>query len=165
MVVYFSVDGTLAWRTHGHGTGENEASVHKGSQLVSSVAQPCPTLCDPVDWSTPVFPVRHQLPGLAQTYVHRVSDAIQPSYPLSSPSPPVFNLSQYEGPFQWISSSHQVAKVLELQLQHQSFQWIFRTDFLLGLTGLISLLSKGLSSIFSSITVQKPQFFGAHPSL
>ena len=79
--------------------------------------------------SMPGFPVHHQLPELAQTNVHRVGDAIQPSYPLS-PSPLAFNLSQQQGLFQWISSSHQVAEVLELQLQHQSFQWIFRTDFL-----------------------------------
>ena len=74
----------------------------------------------------PGFPVHHQLPELAQTLVHWVSDAIQPSHPLSSPSPPAFNLSQHQGLFQRVSSSHQVAKVLELQLQHQSFQWIFR---------------------------------------
>ena len=96
----------------------------------SPVAQFCPTLCSPVDCSTPGFPVHHQLPELAQTYVHRVDDAIQPSHPLSSPSPPAFNLSQHQGLFQWVSSLHQVAKVLEFQLQHQSFQWIFRTDFL-----------------------------------
>ena len=96
----------------------------------SSVAQLCPTLCDPKDCSTPGFPIYHQLPELAQTHVHWVSDAIQPSHPLASPSPPVFNLFQHQGLFQWVSSSHQVAKVLELQLQHQSFQWIFRTDLL-----------------------------------
>ena len=73
--------------------------------------------------SMPGFPVRHQLPELAQTHVHRVSDTIQPSHPLSSPSPPTFNLSQHQGLFQWVSSLHQVAKVLEFQLQHQSFQW------------------------------------------
>ena len=67
---------------------------------------------------------------LTQAHVHWVGDAIQPSHPLSSPSPPTFNLSQHQGLFQWVSSSHQVAKVLEFQLQHQSFQWIFRTDFL-----------------------------------
>ena len=76
------------------------------------------------------FPVHHQLPELAQTHVHRVSDAIPPSHPLSSPSPLALNLSQHQGLFQWANSSHQVAKVLELQLQHQSFQWIFRVDFL-----------------------------------
>ena len=79
----------------------------------------------------PGFPVHHQLPELAQIHVHQVGDAIQPSHPLSSPSPPAFNLSQHQGLFQWVSSSHQVAKMLELQLQHQSFQWIFRVDFLL----------------------------------
>ena len=84
-----------------------------------------------MDCSTPGFPVHHQLPEFAQTHVHRVSDAIQPSHPLSSPSPPTFNLSQHQGLFQWVSSSHQMAKVLEFQLQHQSFQWIFKTDFLL----------------------------------
>ena len=72
----------------------------------------------------------HHLPELAQTHVHRVSDTIQPSHPLSFPSPSAFNLSQHQGLFRWVSSSHQVAKVLEQQLQHQSFQWIFRTDFL-----------------------------------
>ena len=78
------------------------------SQSVSSVAQSCPTLCDPMDCSTPGFPVHHQLPELAQTHVHRVGDAIQPSHLLSSPSPPAFNLSQHQGLFQWISSLHQV---------------------------------------------------------
>ena len=93
----------------------------------SLVAQSCPVLCDPMDCSTPAFLVHHQLLELTQTHIHRVSDAIQPSYPLSSPSPPAFYLSQHQDLFQGVSSSHQVAKVLELQLQHQSFQWIFRT--------------------------------------
>ena len=96
----------------------------------SSAAQLCLTLCDPMDCSTPGFPVHHQLQELSQIHVHQVSDAIQPSHPLSSPSPPAFNLSQHHGLFQWVSSSHQVAKVLEFQLQHQSFQRIFRVDFL-----------------------------------
>ena len=86
-------------------------------------------LCDSTDCSMPGFPVHHQLPEFAQTHVHRVGDAIQPSHPLSSPSPPAFNLSQHQGLFQWVSSSHQVAKVLEFQLWQQSFQWIFRTSF------------------------------------
>ena len=73
--------------------------------------------------------IHHQLPEFTQTHVHWVGDAIQPSHPLSSPSPPAFNLSQHQGLFQWVSSSHQVSKVLELQLQHPSFQWIFRTNF------------------------------------
>ena len=84
--------------------------------VLSSVAQSCPTLCDPMDCSTPGLPVHHQLPEFTQTHVHWVSDAIQPSHPLLSPSPPAFNLSQHQGLFQWVSSSHQVAKVLELQL-------------------------------------------------
>ena len=88
----------------------------------SSVSQSCPTLCDPMDCSTPGFPVHHQLLELAQTQVHRVSDAIQPSHPLSSPSAPAFNLSQHQSLFKQVNSSHQVAKVLEFQLQHQSFQ-------------------------------------------
>ena len=96
----------------------------------SSVAQSCPALCDPMDCNTPGLPVHHQLPELTQTHVHKVGDAIQPSNPLSSPSPPAFSLSQHQHLFQWVSSSHQVAKVLELQLQHQSFQQMFWTDFL-----------------------------------
>ena len=82
------------------------------------------------DCSTPGFPVHHQHPKFTPTHIHWVGDAIQPSHPLSSPSPPVFNLSQHQGLFKWVSSLHQMAKVLEFQLQHQSFQWIFRTDFL-----------------------------------
>ena len=91
-------------------------------QSVSPVAQSRPTLCDPMDCSMPGLPVHHQLPELAETHVHRVSDAIQPSHPLSSPSPPSPNPSQHQGLFQWVSSSHEVAKVLEFQLQHQCFQ-------------------------------------------
>ena len=85
------------------------------------------TPCDPMDGSIPDFPVHHQLLELAQTHVHWVGDAIQPSHPLSSPSFSAFNLSQHQGLFQWVGSSQQVAKVLELQLQHQSLQWIFMT--------------------------------------
>ena len=96
----------------------------------NSVTQSCPTLCDPMECSTPGFPVHHQLLELTQTHVLRVSDAIQPSHPLLSPSPPTCNHSQHQGLFQWVSSSHQVANVLELQLQHHSFQRLFRTDFL-----------------------------------
>ena len=95
-----------------------------------SVAQSCPTLCNPMNCHTPGLPVCHQLPEFTQTHVHRVGDAIQPSHPLSSPSPPAFNLLQHQGLFKWVSSSHQVAKVLEFQLQHQSLQWTPRTDFL-----------------------------------
>ena len=88
----------------------------------SSVTQSCPTLCNPMDCSTPGFPVHHQLLEPTQTHVHWVGDAVQPSYPLSSPSSPAFNLSQHQGLFQGVSSSHQVTKVLEFQLQHQSFR-------------------------------------------
>ena len=96
----------------------------------SSVTQSWPTLYNLMKCSTPGFPVYYQLLELTQTHVHQVSDAIRPSHPQSSPFPPAFNLSQHQGLFKWISSSHQVAKVLEFQLQQQSFQWIFRTDFL-----------------------------------
>ena len=96
----------------------------------SSVALSCPTFCDTMDCSTPGLPVHHQLPEFTQPHVHHVSDAIRPSHPLSSPSPSAFNFSQHQGLFKWVGSLHQVAKVLELQFQHQSFQWIFRTDLL-----------------------------------
>ena len=90
--------------------------VHLTSIQFSSVAQSCPTLCDPMNPSTPGLPVHHQLPEFTQTHVHRVSDAIQPSHPLSSPSPPASNPSQHQSLFQWVNSSHEVAKVLEFQL-------------------------------------------------
>ena len=89
----------------------------------SSVAQSCPSVCNPKDCSTPGLPVHHHLLEFTQIHVHWVGDAIQSSHPLSSPSPPTFNLSQHQGLYQWISSSHEVAKVLEFQFQHQSFQW------------------------------------------
>ena len=88
------------------------------------------TFCDPIYCSTPGFPVHQQHVELAQTHVHWVTDAIPPSHLLSSPSSPVFNLSQHQSLFQWVSYSHQVVKVLKLQLQHEFFQWIFRTYFL-----------------------------------
>ena len=94
----------------------------------SSVTQSCLTLCNPMNRSMPGLAVHHQLPESTQTHVHWVGDAIQPSHPLSSPSPPALNLSQHQDLFQWVSSLHQVAKVLEFQLQHQSFQWTPRTD-------------------------------------
>ena len=100
----------------------------------SSVTQSCPTLCDPMECRMPGLPVHHPLPEFTQTHVHRVVDAIQPS-PLLSPSLPVINLSQHQGLFKWVSSSHQVVKVFEFQFQHQFFQWIlglisFRMDWL-----------------------------------
>ena len=100
------------------------------SVQISSVTQLCLTLCNPMNRSTPGLPAHHQLPEFTQTHVHWVSDAIKPCYPLLSPSPPTFNCSQHQGLFKWVSFSHQVAKVLEFQLQHQSFQWTPRTDLL-----------------------------------
>ena len=123
-------------------------------------AKSCLTLCDPMDCSTPGFSVHHQPLELAQTHVHQVGDTIQASHPLLFPAP-----LQHQGLFQWVTSSHQMAKVLELQLQHQSFWGIF---------GLISftidwfdlLAVQGVfSRVFSNTTVQKHQFFGTQLSL
>ena len=114
---------TISW------TSRDNGSLYTSVQF-SPVAQLCPTFCDPVDCRTPGLPVHHQLLEFTQTHVHWVCDAIQPSHPLLSPSSPTFNLSQHQGLFQWVSSARQVAKVLEFQFQHQSFQCIFRTDFL-----------------------------------
>ena len=110
--------------------GRERGTIYVGSVQFSSVTQSCPTFCNPMDCSTRGLPIHHQLPEFTQTHVHWVGDAIQLSHPLSPLSPPASNLSQHPGLFQWVSSLHQVAKVLELQLQHQSFQWIFRVDFL-----------------------------------
>ena len=96
----------------------------------SSITQLYPTLCDPVDCSTPGFPVFYYLPEFAQTHVHWVGYAIQPSHPLPLHSPAVLNLSQHQGLFQQLNSSCEMAKVMELRLRHQSFQWICRVDFL-----------------------------------
>ena len=126
-----------------------------------SVPKLCLTLCDPTNSGKAGFSVHHYLSELPQTHIHLVSDVIQTSHPLSSPSPPAFNLSQHQGLFKWVISLHQVAKVLELH--HQSFQWIFRL-ISFKLTGLI-LLSKGLSRVFSSTIDPIHQFFGAQSSL
>ena len=120
----------------------------------SPVLQSCLTLCDTMDGSTPGFPVHHQFLELTQTHVHRVSDAIQPSHPLSSHSPPTFILSQNQGLFKWVSYSHQLAKVLEFQLQHQyssneySGLIFFRMDWLdlLGVQGTLKSLFQHHSS-------------------
>ena len=103
---------------------------HTASVQFSSVAQSCLTLCDPMNRSTAGLLVYHQLPEFTQTHVCRVGDAIQPSHPLSSPSPPAPNPSQHQSLFQWVNSLHEVAKVLEFHLQHHSFQWTPRTDLL-----------------------------------
>ena len=148
----------------------------------SSVAQSCLTLCNPMMCSTPPMrshrvghdwsnlaaaaaglPVHHQLLEFIQTHVHRVGDAIKPSHPLSSPSPPAPHPSQHQGLFQWVNSLHEVAKVLDSALASfppkKSQRWS-PSEW----TGWISLQSKGLSRVFSNTTVQKHQFFSAKPS-
>ena len=119
-------------------------------------------ISDTMDCSTPGFAVHHQLPELAQTHAHWVGDAIQTFCPLLSPFPPAFYLSQHQGLFQWISSLYQVAKAVEFQLHH--LQMHIQHWFSLGLTGLISLQSKGLSRVFSNTTVQTHLFFTTQPS-
>ena len=99
------------------------------SSCCCSFSQSCPTLCSPTDCSTPGLPVLCHLLKFAQVHIHCIGDAIQPSYPLMPSSPSALNLSQDQGLFQLISYSHQVTKILELQLQHQSFQWVYRVDF------------------------------------
>jgi len=144
---------------------ERRSSVYCWVQSVqfSSVAQSCPTLCDPMNHNTPGFSVHHQLLESTQAHVYRVDDAIQPSHPLSSPSPSAFSLSQHQGFFQWVSSPHQVAKALEFQLP--SVLPMNTQDWSpLGWSGWISLQSKGLSRVFSNTTVQKHQFFGTRLS-
>ena len=130
----------------------------------SSVAQSCLTLCDPMNRSTPGLPVHHQLPESTQTHVHRVGDAIRPSHPLSSPSPPALNLSQHQGLLKWVSSSASGGKSIRVSAS-ASVLPMNTQDWSLGWTGWISLQSKGLSRVFSNTTVQKHQFFGAQLSL
>ena len=149
--------GWMKNKTLLHGTGncaQHPVINHKGKEQYqfSSVAQSCPTLCDPMNRSTPGLPVHHQLPESTQTHVHRVGDAIQPSHPLWSPSPPAPNPSQHQGLFQWVNSLQEVAKVLEFQLQHQSFQWTSRTDLLQD--GLVGSPSSPRDSQESSPTSQ-----------
>ena len=109
---------------------ELKGCLSRSDYQFSSAAQSCPTLCDPMNCSMPGLPVHYQIPEFTQTHVHWVSDAIQPSHPLSSPSPPAPNPSQHQSLFQWVNSLHEVAKVLEFQPQHQSFQWTPRTGLL-----------------------------------
>ena len=158
MAIHSSI---LAWRIPCQRSLVYTPECHK---QFSSVTQSCPTLCDPINRSTPGFPFRHWLPEFTQTYVHQVGDAIQPSHPLSNPSPPAFNLSQHQGLFKWVSSSHQVAKILEFQLQHQSFSEYsglisFRMDWLdlLAVQGTLKSLLQHHSS--------KASFYGALFSL
>ena len=136
-----------------------------GCVCCCSVTKLCPTLCSRMDCHTLGFPVIHYLPEFAPTHVHWVSNAIQSSHPLSLPSLLALNLSQHQGLFKWDGSLHQVAKVLELQLQHQSFRWIFRVDFQsISMVWSPSCLRES-QEFFSSTAVQKHQFFGTHPSL
>ena len=126
----------------------------------NSVPQLCVTLCDSMDCSTSGFPIHRQLPELAQTHVHRVSDAIQPSRLLLSPSLPAFNLAQHQGLFQRVTSSHEVTKVLEFQLQLQYSGLIsFRKNWL----DLFAV--QGTLKNLSNTTVQKHRFFGGQLSL
>ena len=120
----------IVYLSHSSSSSVNFCFTYWEAIQFSSVAQSCLTLWDPMNRSTPGLPVHHQLPEFTQTHVHCVRDAIQPSHPRSSPSPPAPNPSQHQGLFQWVNSSHEVAKVLEFQLQHQSFQWTPRTDLL-----------------------------------
>ena len=129
----------------------------------SSVARSC--LCDPMNCSTPGFPVHHQLSELTQTHVHQVGDAIQPSHPLLTPSPLTLSLSQHQGLGQWVSSLHQMAKSIGALASALVPPMNIQDWFPLGLTGLISCLYKGLSRVFSNATVQKHQFFGTQLSL
>ena len=135
-----------AWQAAVHGVAESDSTEWLGTHThththtyiftliyisqFSSAPQSYPTLCDPMGWSMSGFPVHHKLPEFTQTHFHWVHDAIQRSHPLLFPSPPASNPSQHHGLFQWVSSSHQVAKGLDFQLQHQSFQWTPRTDLL-----------------------------------
>ena len=158
-VVSFKCCHLVAWK-----------NAEKLSVQFNPVAQSCPTLCDPMNRSTPGLSVHHQLPKFIQTHVHRVNDAIQPSHLLSSPSLPAPNPSQHQGLFQWVNSSHEVAKVLEFQLQHQSFQWTpalisFRMDWLdlLAIQGTLNSLFQHHSSklylLFKHKTVVENPFF------
>ena len=130
----------------------------------SSVTQSCPTLCNPMNCSTPDLPVHHKLPELTQTHVHQVGDAIQPSHPLSSPSPPAPNPSQHQGLFQRVNSLHEVAKVLGVSTSTSVLPMNTQDLSPSGWAGWISLQSKGLSRVFSNTTVQKHQFFSAQLS-
>ena len=144
-------------------TTREKLTCSKEDPQCSSVAQSCPTLLDSIDCSMPGFPVHHQLQEFTQTHAHRVGDAIQPSHPLSSPSPPAFNLSQHQGLFQWVTLHIRWPK-------YWSFSFnISPSNKYLGLiscrTDWISLQPKGLSRVLSNTTDQKHQFISAHLSL
>ena len=125
--------------------------------FLCSVAQSCPTLCNPMNHSTPGLPVHHQLPEFTQTHVHWVGNADISSSVIS------FNLSQHQGLYKWVSSSHQVTEVLELQLQHHSFPYSGLISFRMDWLDLLAV--QGLSRVFSNTTAQKHQFFSTQASL
>ena len=133
--------------------------------IIFNSVQSCPTLCDPMYHSTPGLPVHHQLPEFTQTHIHRVSDAIQPSHPLSSLSPPAPNPSQHQSLFQWVNSfawgGQSTGVSASASFPPKKSQGWSSSEW----TSWISLQSKGLSRVFSNTTVQKHQFFGAQPSL
>ena len=138
--------------------------LYRYSVQFSSVVQSCPTLCHPMKCSKPGLPVHHQLPEFTYTHVHQVGDAVQPSHPLLSSFPPAPNPSQHQSLFQWVNSSHKVAKstgvsALTSFLPKNTQDWSP-----LEWTGWISLPCMGLSGVFSNTTVQKHQFFSAQPS-
>ena len=137
---------------------------HLSSVQFSSVAHLCPTLWDPMDCSTPGLSVHHQLPEFTQIHVHWVGDDIQLSHPLLSPSPTAFSLSQHQGIFQWVSSSHQVVKVVAVLASTSILPVNLQDWFPLKWTGWISVQSKGLSRVFNT-TVKKHQFFSTQLSL
>ena len=131
-----------------------------------SVTKSCLILCNPMDYSIPVSSVLFCLLKFPQIHIHWVYDVMQASHPLSSPSLPALNFSQHQGLFQWIGSSHQTVKALELQLQHQSYQWIFRVDFLQDWFFDLFAVQETLKSLLqSSTTICKHQFFNVQPSL
>ena len=129
-----------------------------------SVAQSCPTLCDPMNCSMPGLPVNHQLLEFTQTHIRRVSDAIHPSHPPSSPSPPAPNPSQHQSLFQWVNSSHEVATSTGVSALASFFPKKSQGSSPSEWTGWISSQSKGLSRVFSNTTVQRHQFFSTQPS-
>ena len=159
MILFYSQN--MSERTRGERRGENWTWVCLECCYCCSIGKSCPTLCDPMDCSTPGFPVFHYLSEFAQTHVHWVGDAIHSSYPLSPPSPPALKSFPASGSFPMsllFASGGQsirvsaLASVLPMNIQG----W-----FPLGLTGLISLQSKGLSRVFSSTTVWKHKLFSA----
>ena len=143
--------------------GELNIQMSRNEAQFSSVTQSYLTLCDPVDFSMPDLPVHHQLADFTQTHIYWVGDVIQQSHPLLTPSLPIFNLSQHHGRFKWGSSSHQVAKVLEFQLRHQSSNK-YSELIAFEMDSLDLPAVQGLSKVFFNTTVQKHQFSSAQLS-